>query len=758
MMVSTQNILSQTSHYQKLMRDKIQLLLLFVLFFLGAHGLYASHLTGSTITYECLGGNMYRVHLHEFADCQGIPPGTPTAFVVAGATLGCNFPTTTTGWTLVSSNEVTYFSPQYPTVCGIGPYDGVRDYHFTRDYDFTGVNCTKYKLSWTECCRNGSSNNISNAFSTGLTVVTDTINLALGCNSSPVWHNAPPRLATAQYINNFDLGATDVDGDSLVYSFVSALDGNGNPVAYNLGFGFTNPLGNNWVESLDSETGLLTLDPNGAPVRATIAIRVDEYRNGAKIGSVRQDFEILGLQGLPGSNTLPTISGPVAVSGCVNYGDTIIVPPGGSMCFDFSAADADPGNGTQLSWMSDLPGGVLTNTSGIGPDTVLGISPTARICWTAPMTFGYHFVTVTAIDTALQLNNMVTQRYCIRYGDTSLVWPGDADNNLVADAFDLLPIGLSWGSLFNFDRPAGPSNAWVGYSSMPWQQYSMGLIDKKFSDCNGDSLIDDDDTLAITLNYGLTHTKAYNPVARGTMVDPPFRLILPDSASVGDTIWAPIILGDNVVGASNIYGYAFRLNYDATLIDSSTFWIDYSNSWLGNATNSLDIARNHSPLYMCDGAQVRKTQTTVSGMGEVARAHFVIIDNIDGKRAAIDSASLHMFFSDVRVIGLDGSALPIDVQPDSMMIYDQTVDLSRPVVPTSVQLFPNPAQDQLTIKGIGMNVEAVQVLNLQGQLLLQRDGIGRDRLRLDVSELAKGMYFVRVQAGGISSVHQVVLQ
>lgn len=47
-------------------------------------------------------------------------------------------------------------------------------------------------------------------------------------------------------------------------------------------------------------------------------------------------------------------------------------------------------------------------------------------------------------------------------------------------------------------------------------------------------------------------------------------------------------------------------------------------------------------------------------MGQVATAHFVIIDNIDGKRATLDSASLNVFFTDVKVIGMDGLAMPVD--------------------------------------------------------------------------------------------------
>lgn len=738
------------------MRIKFRFLLLSLLLLIGTGGLHASHLTGATITYECLGSNVYRVHLHEYIDCQGIAPTTPNSFNVEGTNTGCIAPTAT-AWVLASSDDVTYFSPSFPTQCGTGSLSGIRDYHFTRDYDFTGVNCSKYKLSWSDCCRSGSSYNIANAASTALMVVTDTLNLGLaGCNSSPVWHNAPPRLATAQHANYFDLGATDVDGDSLVYDFQFPLDGNGAGIIYNFGYNIASPLGSGWQVNLDPETGLLSLIPTGSPVIGTIAIRVSEYRNGVKIGSVVRDFEIQCFQGLPGANNLPTISGPVHLNGARAIGSTIIVPPGGTACMDFSASDLDPGVATQLSWMSDLQGGMLTDTFGAGPDTVLAIGPWVRVCWTAPLTLGPDTLTITAIDTTNQLNNMVIARYAFVVGDTSLVWPGDADNNLVADAFDLLPIGLAYGDV-GYTRAAA-SNTWVGQPALPWQDTVMGGIDKKFIDCDGNSVIDNDDTLAITLNYSLTHSKGNVPVARGTATDPLLTLILPDSADVGDTIWAPIMLGDASVMANNVYGYAFRLHYDPMLIDSSSFWIDFSNSWVATGGNALDMSRNHPTLNLCDAAQVRTTHTAVSGMGQIARAHFVIIDNIDGKRAALDSATLNIDFIDVRIIGVNGDIIAVDAQSDSMTVYDRTTDNTRPVSAVGIDVYPNPAHDRLHILAKGHALEQVEVLNLQGQLLLRQAGNLATHLQLDMSELAQGMYLVRVKTEGNWTVKRIVVE
>jgi hypothetical protein len=733
--------------------QSLALLLLFVL--LGCARLSASHYIGGSITYECLGSNVYRLHYHYYGDCQGIPPFTNTV-MVTGLGTGCTAPTMT-AWTLVSSYDATYLAPTLPTTCNSGSYPGMIYYHYVKDVDFTGVTCSDYRVEVEECCRNGMSTNISNPTAVGHTLFTDTINLALaGCNGSPVWHNPPARIALLSQANYYDMGGTDPDGDSLVYEMTTPLDQNYAPIPYNLGYSLSAPMGPNWDVTLDPETGLLGVIPSpGSLELAAIAIKVSEYRNGVRIGTVLREFEIMCLTALP-ANQLPTIAGPFNIVGAEVIGSTLVVPPGGSMCLDFSATDPDAGVATQLGWMSDLQGGMLTDTFGAGPDTVFAIGPWARVCWTAPSGIGADALTMTAIDTTRQLNNMVIARYDIVVGDTSLVWPGDADNDLVANAFDLLPIGVAYGS--TGPVRVGASNTWVGQPSLPWTDTILGGIDKKFIDCDGSGLIDVADTIPVSLNYGLTHTKAFMPVPRGMTVDPRLQMVLPDSASVGDTISAPIVLGDGSVTASNVLGYAFQIHYDPALIDSNTFWIDFDNSWVSPSGNPLSMSRNHASLHLCDAALVRTTHTTVSGMGEVARAHFVIIDNIDGKRATLDSASLHVEFTDVRVISLNGELIPVDAAPDSMLVYDRTSMIATPKPNFTVSVYPNPAQDRLNIEVMGASLEAVELLSLQGQLLYHQGGIARERVRVDVSDLAQGMYLLRVQAQGHWEVRKITLE
>ena len=83
------------------------------------------------------------------------------------------------------------------------------------------------------------------------------------------------------------------------------------------------------------------------------------------------------------------------------------------------------------------------------------------------------------------------------------VWPGDANNDGVADASDLIPIGIYYGNTGS--TRAIVSNAWFGNYSLPWNNQIANFNDAKFADCNGDGIVNLDDTLALTINGGLSH-------------------------------------------------------------------------------------------------------------------------------------------------------------------------------------------------------------------------------------------------------------
>ena len=88
--------------------------------------------------------------------------------------------------------------------------------------------------------------------------------------------------------------------------------------------------------------------------------------------------------------------------------------------------------------------------------------------------------------------------------DDDCVWPGDTDTNKVVNNFDLLNIGLAFDSV----GPSrfGGSLSWIGQAVEDWSQSTPNTnVNFKHADTDGNGMVNSDDTLAISQNWGLMH-------------------------------------------------------------------------------------------------------------------------------------------------------------------------------------------------------------------------------------------------------------
>lgn len=162
-----------------------------------------------------------------------------------------------------------------------------------------------YYLSNQTRNRNGGINNLTNPLQTGFTFYLE----------------FPPLSITGKYINNsspqfppvngvylclgepftYAFGGTDPDGDELRYSMSAPLNAaNTNATAagpyptvgFAAGYSAANAVPGAPALSVDSHTGQLSATPNELGL-FVFAVKIEEYRNGQKIGEVRRDFQFL---------------------------------------------------------------------------------------------------------------------------------------------------------------------------------------------------------------------------------------------------------------------------------------------------------------------------------------------------------------------------------------------------------------------------------------------------------------------------------
>jgi gliding motility-associated-like protein len=379
----------------------------------------ATHFMGVDITYQCIGSCSIRVELRIYRDCSGSSSVLPTAFTIA-TPIGCAAPVALTPWSAAVIEEVTPICPSivtccdYPALaCPAGIPRGVQEYFFTRDYSFCSTPpCpVGYTLSWSGCCRNEAITSLIDPDLNGLATNATTYNPSISpCNSSPHFLNPPVPFICAGQPYTFNQGATDADGDSLSYFLGPCLDdGLGFPmVTYDFAMGFSpgSPMGPDWIVTIDSITGDVTMLPNpasatpGSPQVGVMCVYVEEYRDGVLIGTVVRDIQISAV---PCSNDVPEIAGISSIIGGTSDGFKAFTCTNDTLCITFDAIDSNPGDTLTVFWngtLAPLGGTFFSTASPLVTDTIRGLTPVQTgFCW-VPTTPGYYSFLITVRDNA----------------------------------------------------------------------------------------------------------------------------------------------------------------------------------------------------------------------------------------------------------------------------------------------------------------------------------------------------------------------
>lgn len=437
---------------------------------------------------------------------------------------------------------------------------------------------------------------------------------------------------------------------------------------------------------------------------------------------------------------------------------TIIVSAPGS----YSITTADPNGcvGSDTLILSNFP----VTPINLGPDSFLcadtsvvldagsGLSNylwnTGDVSQTITATSGqFYYVTATDANNCMATDSIDLQSLL------DCVFPGDCDYDGVANNNDVLALGVTFGQ--NGPVRANASLQWYGQRAPDWSTNLPSGPNSKHCDSNGDGLVTNADTLAIWQNYGFTHSKTDLVQAGG----PTLQVVATfDSVQAGDTAVYRVYLGDSINHADSVYGLAFTINYDTTLVDSNgLFFADYSYCWIGAPSQLLTFTKDLYPVPQADLAVARTNATDTSGYGEICRIGFVTIDNISGKRDLL-AKSLTITLSDIRFINHEMMQLAISPSGDSTVVWQEELAAFYGGPKAQMLVYPIPASDRLGFRMEGTDIAHWEIRNLEGKMILAGEGKGESKRVLDVSQLRTGMYFLQVtDSKGIQFVQKVPL-
>lgn len=210
-----------------------------------------------------------------------------------------------------------------------------------------------YTMYFEDPNRNAGVINIPNSVSIPFYIETELIiNPFLGSNSSPQLLNPPIDNACVNVPFVHNPNAYDVDGDSLAYELIICKGEQGLDVP-----GYTYPAASN-VFSLDPFTGDLLWDSPMMQGEFNMAMKITEYRNGIKVGSIIRDMQVNVVSC---NNVPPVLSIP---------NDTC-VEAGTFLTFTVSASDA---NGNLVTLTATGGPLILPNSPAVFPQPAVGLS------------------------------------------------------------------------------------------------------------------------------------------------------------------------------------------------------------------------------------------------------------------------------------------------------------------------------------------------------------------------------------------------
>ncbi len=379
----------------------------------------ATHLYGGELQYTHTGGNSYTITLTLYGDCSGqnfdgLKAANPTVRILN------NFNLYTTLFLSEDPAQRKEVSPVCPedvekTTCkdpSNGTLPGVTRFVYTGTANLPPS--TNWQMIFTGEMNNrtqaGRSNSITNiifGIDGQLMALEARLNNMNGPNSSPNFTSIPTPFYCINRFQQYNQGAVDPDNDSLSFSLVDAIKGDGGTTQYNFPYSGGMPLSAAaGTFSFDKISGQLSFQPDILQ-RALVVNKVEEYKDGVLVGSSMREMTFIVLDNC--NNNPPTgkidstnITGGAAkgntVNVCANTPDVQFVING-------TDADSDQVAIT----INNLPQGAVATVNNSQPGR-----PQVNFSWnTENVALGNYNFFITYIDDACPLYSSQTVAYTI---------------------------------------------------------------------------------------------------------------------------------------------------------------------------------------------------------------------------------------------------------------------------------------------------------------------------------------------------------
>lgn len=351
---------------------------------------FAKHIVGGAFSLKHLNGNSYTLTLKVLRDCNGGGASFDDPATVGVFDRVTHQLMETYNMRLVSEEVLNFAGSNcnngIPNTCtSIGIYTQ----NITLNPSEFNSN-TGYYFSYQRCCRNNIIVNIQSPEAAGIAIYMEIPPPRNLINSTPYFNANPNTYLCVGSLTKYNLDFKDDDGDQLRYSFVNPLNGNLDQTTVISSTATPGPYPEiSWQGahntnqqimgtpslSINASTGELSVNPLQSGVYVA-AIRVEEFRQGIKLGEVRLELQF-NVMDCP--QPVPLILVKDTNGALISNTITLSTPQ--SLCFDIEG--------------SDFADSVFMTVKNISGDTNITVKPsftrtingfkkvTNRVCWTA---------------------------------------------------------------------------------------------------------------------------------------------------------------------------------------------------------------------------------------------------------------------------------------------------------------------------------------------------------------------------------------
>lgn len=316
--------------------------------------------------------------------------------------------------------------------------------------------------------------------------------------------------------------------------------------------------------------------------------------------------------------------------------------------------------------------------------------------------------------------------------EADCVWPGDANNDGIANHFDLLAIGTAFGAV----GPARTSGyTWSPQQSGDWAQEFPNGANYKHADTDGNGLVDASDANLITIHHGKFREGYLNQ----------------DEYQAGDDVFMQTStdIENNTVekadGAFSIFvkkqpidslvGIALTVVYDTAYFTGGqtlqTLWSDCPYYLTGSGQNAAKL-----------NGEINFATYNAEGLCPLDGEKLISILQISPKTILL-SPSTAIRFTKIRGLLANGKEIALGGQ-DLELSFQNFEIKKREEQPSGIKVYPNPSTGVFYFNLEKTTVLDWEITDATGRLINVRPDLHQRDFMLDLSEFPSGVYFMRL--------------